>query len=89
MSGSGGDQLTPDEAKQVLHWLQRIERLRTLQPEDVTQEEVEAVNGEATSTLLSSMCSDFTNRYRTIPSDLVMRSAIAAVCRGVLRGGER
>ena len=55
MSGSGGDQLTPDEAKQVLHWLQRIERLRTLQPEVLTAEDIQAVNDELPYEFYSKM----------------------------------
>ena len=46
MSGSDSDQLTLEEAKQVLHWLQRIERLRNLQPEDVTPEELDVVRND-------------------------------------------
>ena len=45
----------------------KIERLRNLQPADVTLEELQAVNEE-------------------VPV-LVLSSVIAAVCRGMLRGG--
>jgi DNA repair ATPase RecN len=60
-----------DELQEKLDRLQAIiQRLQTLQPSEVTPEELQAVNDE-------------------LPEMLISRRYIAAVCRGMLKGGEQ